>query len=91
MAIKDQTTTTLVNVSGNRYRVQRAEVNKDDLVSAFNQVKSDTDLLQQIVDNGQGSLSITPAVVFRILVYLLAVGRLVVALAIKVHKLENSR
>ena len=85
----NETTTTIVNVSGNRYRIVRAELDNAKLVAAYNQIKSDTAQLENVVDAGQGALTITPAVVYRLFVFLLAVGRVTLALALRVRKIEK--
>lgn len=87
MPNNDYATTTLINVSGSRYRVQRAEVNKDELITAFDRVKADTSKLETAIANPD--LVINQAVVKQILIYLLALGRLVIALSLKVNKLER--
>ena len=87
--IAEQTTTTLINVSGNRYRVARAEVSPNKALAAFDRVKSDTAILEAAIANP--ALVINAALIKRILIFLHAVGTLTIYLAIKVHKLEKSR
>lgn len=89
MSNETNTTTTLIQVAGNRYRIRREEVNKSDLLEAFNRVKSDTDKLEVAIANPD--LTINQNMIKQILVYLLALGRLVIALSIKVNRLEKEK
>ena len=79
----------ITTVAPLHFRVVRKQADKNDLLQAYARVKEDTKRLETAIDNNVTALS--PTLVTQVLVYLLALGRLVIALSIKVHKLENKR
>lgn len=78
---------TIQDVGGGHFRLVRSQTSNAKLASAYAQVKADTKKLETAVDNDVTTL--TPAMVRQILSYLLALGRLVIALSIKVNNLEK--